>query len=76
MEEEGLLLKHRCLSRLQHAVQSPQDCEREDDLAVVALLVVAAQEVSDGPDEGREVGVGQRRAHLSALIYLRFQQLS
>ena len=68
MEEEGLLLKHRCLSRLQHAVQTPQDCKREDDLAVLALFVGAPQEVRDGPDEGREVGVGQGLATIRSKL--------
>ena len=31
--------------------------EGQDDLAVVALLVVTPQQVGDGPDEGGEVGV-------------------
>ena len=36
------------------AIETPQHRERQDDLAVLGLLVVAAQEVGDGPDEGRQ----------------------
>jgi hypothetical protein len=43
---------------LQHAVQTTQDREWEDDLAVFRLPVVAAQQIGDGPDEGREVRIG------------------
>ena len=53
-----LSLPARHLGWLQHAVQAPQDREGKDDLAVVALLVVTAQQVSDGPDECREVCLG------------------
>ncbi len=56
----GQLLQHRRLGGLQHAVEAAQDGEGEDDLAVLGLLVVAAQEVGDGPDEGGEVRIGHR----------------
>lgn len=45
------LLQHCKLGRVQHAVQPPQHGEGEDDAALLALLVVAAKEVRDGPDE-------------------------
>ena len=67
---DSLLLQHCRLGRLQHAVQAPQDCEGEDDLAGVALLVVAAQEVGDGPDKGREVSVGQGSSTLPPKLYV------
>ncbi|OQB95809.1 MAG: hypothetical protein BWX86_01072 [Verrucomicrobia bacterium ADurb.Bin122] len=62
-EEEGLgvesgglalgeLGEHGGFGRLQHAVEPAQHGEREDDLAVVRLLVIAAEEVGDGPDKG------------------------
>ena len=45
---------NRLLGGLQDAVPSPEDCERQDDPSVLGLLVVAPQQVGDGPDEGRE----------------------
>ncbi|MDP2823101.1 MAG: hypothetical protein Q8O52_10565 [Sulfuritalea sp.] len=52
---------HGGLGGFQHAVETAQDGERENDLAVFGLLVITAQEIGDGPDEGREVGVGHAR---------------
>ena len=57
--EPGLLLvrqlrQHRRLGRLQHAIETAQHGEGQNDLAVVRLLVVAAQKVGDRPDEGRK----------------------
>jgi hypothetical protein len=49
--------EHRRLGRLEHAVEAAQHGEGQDDLAVLGLLVVAAEEVGDGPDEGGEVRV-------------------
>ena len=43
--EDGLL------GRLQHAVEAAKDGQREDDLAVLGLLVVAPEQIGDGPDE-------------------------
>ena len=54
-------LEHRWLGLLQHAVQTAQHGEREDHLAVLRLLVVASQEVGDGPDEGGVVVDGGPR---------------
>ena len=53
-----LLGQHGGLGGFQHAIQAAQDGEGQDDLAVFGLLVVAAQEVGDGPDEGGKVGIG------------------
>jgi hypothetical protein len=55
--QPGLLLldvfgEHRSLGRLQDAVQAAQHGERQDDLAVVGLLIVTAEEIGDRPDEG------------------------
>ncbi len=51
----GLVLgQHRGLRGFEHAVQPAKDREGQDDAAVLGLLVVAAQQVGDGPDEGRE----------------------
>ena len=46
------------LRLLEHAVEAPQDGERQDHLAILRLLVVAPEEVGDRPDEGREIRVG------------------
>jgi hypothetical protein len=43
--------QHGGLGRRQRAVQPAQHREGQDDVAVLALLVVAAQRVGDGPDE-------------------------
>jgi hypothetical protein len=49
----GLLLgKDSDLGRFQHAVEAPQHGEGQNDLAILRLLVVAAQKISDRPDEG------------------------
>ena len=54
----GVLGQHGGLGFLQHAVESAQHGEWQDHLAVFGLLVVAPEEISDGPDERREIGVG------------------
>ena len=64
--EPGLLLvgelrQHGRLGRLQHAIEPAQHGEGQDDLAVVGLLVVAAQEIGDRPDEGGEGLMVQER---------------
>src|SRR5690606_31519192 len=46
--------QHLGLGRRQYAVQAAQHGERQDDLAVLGLLVIAAEQVRDGPDEGRK----------------------
>ena len=45
------------LGRCQHAVHAAKHGERQDHLAVVGLLEVAAQQVCDGPDEGGKGGL-------------------
>ena len=57
----GQLGEHGGLGGFEHAVEAAQDGERQDDLAVLGLLVVAAQQIGDGPDEGGEIGVAHRR---------------
>jgi hypothetical protein len=50
----GLCLKlgqYRRLRRLQYAIETAQNRKRQDDAAVLGLLIVAAQEVGDGPDK-------------------------
>ena len=49
--EGGEAATHLVLRGLEHAVEAPQDDERQDGLAVLVRLVVAAQQVGDGPDE-------------------------
>ncbi len=53
----GLLLEHGGLGWLEHAVESSQHGEGEDDFAVFGLLVVASQQVGDGPDKRGEIGI-------------------
>ena len=48
----GFLGQHSGFGRLQHTIQTPQHREGEDDLAVIGLLVIAPEEISDRPDEG------------------------
>lgn len=45
------------LGRFENTVEAAQDGEGEDDLAVLGLLVVAAQHVGNGPDEGGKIDV-------------------
>jgi hypothetical protein len=44
-------LEHPLLGRLQHRVQPAEDRERQDDLPVLGLLVVAPEKVGHRPDE-------------------------
>ena len=54
-----------CLRGLEDAVEPAQDDERQDDLPVLGLLVVAAQQVGDRPDEaGVVVDCGSDLSHL------------
>ena len=46
------LRQHRRLGRLQNAIEAAENGERQDDLAVIGLLVIAAQQVRDRPDKG------------------------
>ena len=59
-----LLGQHGGLGGFQHAIQAAQHGEGQDDLAVFGLLVVAAQEVGDGPDEGGKVGIAHGCSNL------------
>ena len=52
-----LLRQDGVFGGLQHAVQTAQDGEREDDFAILRLLVVATKQIGDRPDEGGEVGI-------------------
>jgi hypothetical protein len=61
-------LEHLRLGLLQDAIQAPQDGERQDDLAVVGLLVVAAKQVGDRPDESGVV-VDRRLGHAAVSSY-------
>jgi hypothetical protein len=50
--EVFVALENLCLGGLQDRVQPAKDRQREDDLAVLGLLVVPAEKVGDRPDEG------------------------
>ena len=57
--DRGGLRQHRGLGGRQDALQAAQQGEGQDDAAVLGLLEVPAQQVSDGPDfvgGGGEVG--------------------
>jgi len=45
------------LGGLQHAVQTAEHSERQDDLPVFGLLVIPAKEIGDGPDKWGEIRI-------------------
>lgn len=49
------LLQDRFLRRFQNAIQPPQNGKRKNDATVFGLLVIAAQQVRDRPNERGEV---------------------
>ncbi len=49
--DPGEPFDHLRLGGGQHAVEAPEHCQREDDLSILGLLVVTAQEVGHRPDE-------------------------
>lgn len=53
--ERLVLRAHRLAGRLQHALQTTQHGERQDDAAKLGLLEVATQHVGHVPDEVGEV---------------------
>ena len=53
-----MLVQHGLLGWLEDAVQAADHGQRQDHLAVLGLLVVAAEEIGDAPDEGRVVADG------------------
>ena len=53
----GQLSEHGRFCGLQHTTQPAQDGEGEDHLTIIGLLVVPAQEIGHGPDEGGKIGV-------------------
>jgi len=54
----GQLSEHGRFCGLQHTTQPAQDGEGEDHLTIIGLLVVPAQEIGHGPDEGGEIAQG------------------
>ena len=46
------------LGLVQHAIETAENGEREDDLTVVGLFVVAAKKIGYGPDERGKIGIG------------------
>lgn len=49
-DDGGELFQHRGLGGCKHALQPPQQGERQDDAAVLRLFEIAAQQIGDGPD--------------------------
>jgi len=49
------LLDDRVATLLEHLVESAHHHQRQDHLAIVGLLVVAAQQLGDAPDQVRVV---------------------
>jgi hypothetical protein len=60
----GVLGQHLRLRRREYAVEASENREGQDHAAVLGRLIVAAEEIRDGPDQGREAGV----AHGGGLI--------
>src|SRR5450755_1833165 len=58
-----VLLKDGLLRRFENAIESSDDREWEHHLAVFRLLVVTAQQIGDGPDEGRVISDRLAIAH-------------
>lgn len=54
------------LGGFKDAVEATEDGERQDDLAVFGLLVVAAQKIGDGSDEGGEAGIAHAWERMAA----------
>ena len=50
----GVFDQDGLLGGLQDAVEATQNGERQNDLAVIRLFVVAPQQIGDRPDEGRQ----------------------
>lgn len=51
-------LQDRGLGRFEHAIQPPEDGERQNDLPILGLLVVPAEEIGDGPDKRGKIRIG------------------
>ena len=56
--------------RVLYWVKTAQDRERVDQPAVCWLFEIAAQKISDGPDEGCEVGVGHELRQVGRWAFL------
>ena len=62
-------LEDRLLGLSEDAVEAPEDCEREDHLAVFVALVRTSEQVADAPDEVRQLAVRPRvHAYLDSAI--------
>jgi hypothetical protein len=64
-----VLGEDRVLRRLQHGVEAPDHDQRQDDLLVLRLLVVATQQLGDRPGE-RAVVIDRLRQGSSRMICL------
>ncbi|MNF76434.1 hypothetical protein D3C84_585480 [compost metagenome] len=51
------LADHGILGRLQHALHTPQQGERQDDATVLGLLEVTAQQIGNRPEESGRLGM-------------------
>ena len=60
--------EHRRLGLFQHAIQPPEHSEWQNDLAVLGLFVVTSQQLGDGPDEGRKVGVAHGASSVAGVF--------
>ncbi len=54
----GVLFQHRGLRRREDAIESAQDRQRQDDLAIFVPFVRAAEQIADAPDEVGDLRVG------------------
>ena len=54
-------MKHSRFGRFKHTVEAPEHGERENDASIFRLFIIATKEVSNGPDEGREILLAHKR---------------
>ena len=51
------LLEHGLAGGLKHTIEATEHREGEDDPPVLGLLEIAPEQIGNGPDERREIGV-------------------
>ena len=59
--DRGVFLQHLGLRRRENAIESPEDSEREDDLAILVPLVWPTEQIADAPNKTRELRMRFRR---------------
>jgi hypothetical protein len=69
-----MLLQDRRFGWSEDAIKAAQDCEREDDLAILVSLVGATKEVANAPDEAGDLGMGFS-GHEMVWLIVRFQKV-